>query len=69
MKKKSKRLHEFFGITKVAKKFDRCSGRFRINISCKTVTGLTPRILVVIILYDNGELHLRPQDTVYITKV
>ena len=74
MKKKSKRLHEFFEITKVAKKFDRCSGRFRINISCKTVTDLTPRTLAVIkafeigidqererILYDNVELRLRPQ--------
>ena len=37
MKKKSKRLHEFFEITKVAKKFGRCSGRFYINISCRTV--------------------------------
>ena len=37
MKKKTKRLHEFFEITKVAKKFDRCSVRFHINISCRTV--------------------------------
>lgn len=33
---KSKRLHEFFEITKVAKKFDCCSGRFYINISRRT---------------------------------
>ena len=33
---KSKRLHEFFEITKVAKKFDYCSGRLYINISRRT---------------------------------
>ena len=33
---KSKRLHDFFEITKVAKKFDCCSGGFYINISRRT---------------------------------
>lgn len=80
MKDKSKQRHEFFEITKIAKKFDRRSGTFHINISYKTATELTPRTQAVAeafglgvdqkrehILYDNVELHIGPRDIVYIT--
>jgi len=73
-------LREFFEITKVAKKFDRASKTFNINITYKTATSITPRTLAVAeafglgvdksrtqILYDNVQLHIGPQDIVYIT--
>lgn len=79
-KLKRHRLRELFEITKVAKKFDRASNTFNINIAYKTATTITPRTLAVAeafglgvdksrtqILYDNIRLHIGPQDIVYIT--
>jgi len=79
-KLKKRRLREFFEITKVAKKFDRASNTFNINIIYRTATSITPRTLAVAeafglgvdknrtqILYDNIQLHIGPQDIVYIT--
>lgn len=77
---KKRRLREFFEITKVAKRFDRTSNTFTVNIAYKTATCITPRTLAVAeafglgvdknrtqILYDNIRLHIGPQDIVYIT--
>jgi len=77
---KPRRLREFFEITKIAKKFDRASNTFNINIAYKTATCITPRTLVVAeafglgvdksrtqILYDSIRLHIGSQDIVYIT--
>ena len=77
---KKQRLREFFEITKVAKRFDRTSNTFKINIAYKTATCITPRTLAVAeafglgvdktrtqILYDNIQLHIGPRDIVYIT--
>jgi len=79
-KLKTHRLREFFEITKIAKRFDRASNTFNINIAYKTSTCITPRTLAVAeafglgvdksrtqILYDNIRLHIGPQDIVYIT--
>jgi len=47
MGKKPKHPQEFFEITKIAKKFDRTSNTFDINISYKTATTITLRTLPV----------------------
>ena len=80
MKAKSKRLREFFKITKIAKKFDKTSGKFNISIRYKTATAVTSRTLAVAeafgigvdehrehVLYDNVELKIGPEDIVYLT--
>lgn len=77
---KKRRLRELFEITKAAKKFDRASNTFNINIAYKTATSITSRTLAVAeafglgvdktrtqILYDNIQLRIGPQDIVYIT--
>lgn len=69
-----------FKITKCCKKFDRRSGTYRINISYRVRTQVTPRTVVVseafglgidkqeqYVIYDNVELRIKPTDIVYIT--
>jgi len=80
MKAKSKRIREFFEITKIAKKFDKASGKFNISIRYKTATAVTSRTLAVAeafgigvdehrnhVLYDNVQLKIGPKDIVYLT--
>jgi ABC-type lipoprotein export system ATPase subunit len=69
-----------FKIVKCCKKFDRRSGTYRINISYRVRTQVTPRTVVVseafglgidkqekMVVYDNVELRIGPTDVVYIT--
>lgn len=82
MKTRAKRKHprEFFEITKIAKRFNRRSGKFNISISYKTATEITPRTLAVAeafglgvdqsrehVIYDDIKLKIGPEDIVYIT--
>jgi ABC-type ATPase with predicted acetyltransferase domain len=72
--------HELFQITKYARRYDRETGKFIIDINYKTKTAITPRTIAVAeafglgidnsqrhVLYDNVELNIGPQDIVYIT--
>lgn len=74
------RQREFFRITKYARRYDRSSGKFLINIAYKTKTDVTDRTVAVAeafglgisdyqkhILYDNIELKIGPKDIVYVT--
>jgi energy-coupling factor transporter ATP-binding protein EcfA2/GNAT superfamily N-acetyltransferase len=71
---------EFFQITKIARKYDKRTGKFIINIAYKTRTDITPRTIAIAeafglgideqqkhIVYDNIELKIGPQDIVLIT--
>jgi len=74
------RVKEILWITRVAKKFDKTTGKFRINIRYKTRTEVTPRTVAVAeafglgvdqfqqhVIYDDVELKIGPADVVYIT--
>jgi len=74
------RRREFFRIRKFAKRYDRRSGKFLINIAYETATEITPRTIAVseafglgideqrkFVIYDNVELKIGPKDIVYIT--
>lgn len=74
------RHREFFKITKYARRYDRKTGKFLINISYKTKTDITDRTVAVSeafglgvdtekehVVYDNVELKIGPKDIVYIT--
>ena len=74
------RRREFFRITKYARRYDRETGKFVIDISYETKTDITDRTIAVSeafglgvdehqrhILYDNVELKIGPRDIVYIT--
>ncbi len=74
------RQREFFRITKYARRYDRSSGKFFINIAYKTKTDITDRTVAVAeafglgisdyqkhILYDDVELKIGPKDIVYVT--
>jgi ABC-type lipoprotein export system ATPase subunit/GNAT superfamily N-acetyltransferase len=75
------RKREFFRICQYARKYDRETGKFIINISYETVAPEpTERVVGVaegfglgldqwqkFIIYDNVELKIGPQDIVYIT--
>jgi len=71
---------EFFEVTRVAKKFDRRTGRFVVSVSYKTRALPTPRTLAVAeafglgvddsrehVVYDDVELRIGPRDVVYVT--
>ena len=71
---------EFFRIKKIARRYDRRTGKFIINISYKCKTDITSRTLAVSeafglgtdefqnhVIYDNVELKIGPTDIVYIT--
>ncbi|MEM3668878.1 MAG: GNAT family N-acetyltransferase [Candidatus Bathyarchaeia archaeon] len=72
--------HEYFKITKLARRYDKEKGKFTFNIAYETANAKTPRALKVaeafglgvdetkkFVLYDNIELKIAPTDIVYIT--
>jgi hypothetical protein len=74
------RRREYFRITKFARRYDRRTGKFRINIAYETATDITQRTISVAeafglgvdehqkhVIYDNVELKIGPTDIVYIT--
>jgi len=74
------RRHEYFKITKFARRYDRKTGKFTFNIAYETATEMTPRTIGVaeafglgidqqqkFVIYDNVELKISPTDIVYIT--
>lgn len=74
------RKQEYFKITKLARRYDKKTGKFTFNITYETATQLTPRTLNVaetfglgidktqkFPIYDNVELKISPKDIVYIT--
>jgi ABC-type lipoprotein export system ATPase subunit/GNAT superfamily N-acetyltransferase len=74
------RRKEFFNIQKFARRYDKQSGKFIINISYETATEISPRTIAVaeafglgvdqtqkFVIYDNVELKIGPTDIVYIT--
>lgn len=80
MAQELRRRHEFFRICKYARRYDRLTGKFIIDIAYRTSTRLTPRTVAVVeafglgvdeeeefVLYDNVELEIRLRDIVYIT--
>jgi len=77
---RKKFCRELFEVTRVAKKFDRRTGTFVVNVSYKTKAVATPRTLAVAeafglgvddfhehVVYDNVELRIGPRDVVYVT--
>lgn len=71
---------EFFKIRKFARRYDRRTGKFIIDIAYKTKTDITDRTVKVAeafglgvdgfqehVIYDNVELKIAPNDIVYIT--
>ena len=72
--------HEYFKITKFARRYDRQAGKFTFDIAYETATEITPRTTAVseafglgidqaqkFPIYDNAELKINPKDIVYIT--
>jgi len=71
---------ELFQVTRWARRYDRETGKFIINISYETATDITPRTIAVAeafglgvdqyqrqIIYDNVELKIAPTDIVFIS--
>jgi len=71
---------EFFRIRKIARRYDRRTGKFVIHIAYKTKTDITDRTIAVSeafglgvddfqnhVIYDDVELKIGPRDIVYIT--
>jgi ABC-type ATPase with predicted acetyltransferase domain len=71
---------EFFEIQQYARRYDRRTGKFTINIAYKTKTDLTDRTVAVAeafglgisdsqehVVYDDVELQIGPHDIVYVT--
>jgi len=74
------RRREYFRITKYARRYDKRTGKFIINVAYKTKTDITDRTIAVAeafgmgisdfqqhVIYDNVELKVGPQDVVYVT--
>jgi ABC-type lipoprotein export system ATPase subunit/GNAT superfamily N-acetyltransferase len=74
------RRREYFRIKKLARRYDRQTGKFTFNIVYETATEVTPRTTAVaeafglgidqtekFPIYDNVELKISPKDIVYIT--
>jgi len=74
------RRHDFFEIRKSARRYDRRTGKFVINIAYKTKTDITDRTVAVAeafgmgisdfqqhVIYDDVELKVGPQDVAYVT--
>ena len=74
------RRREFFQITRWARRYDKQTGKFIINIAYKTKTDVTPRTIAVAeafglgvddsqrhVVYDNVDLKIGHTDIVYIT--
>lgn len=75
-----RRRLEHFEIRKYARRFDRGSGKFIVDIAYETATEVTPRTIQVaeafglgvdqhqkFMIYDNVELKIGPKDIVYVT--
>jgi len=73
-------VREFFRIEKVARRYDRRTGKFILNISYKTKTDITDRTVAVAeafglgvdehqehVVYDDVELKISPKDIVLVT--
>jgi len=71
---------EYFRITKLARRYDRQTGKFTFDIVYETATEMTPRTIAVaeafglgidktqkFAIYDYAELKISPKDIVYIT--
>ncbi len=71
---------EYFRITRIARKWDRATGKFHFDIRFKARTEVTPRTVAVaeafglgvdqhreFVIYDNLELKMGPRDVVLIT--
>jgi ABC-type transport system involved in cytochrome c biogenesis ATPase subunit len=74
------RRREFFRVVKVARKYDRETGKFAFDIRYKTAVSLTSRTIAVAeafglgvdeekehVVLDNVELRIGPADIVYVT--
>jgi len=74
------RRREYFKITKLARTYNRKTGKFTFNIAYETTTTITPRTKNIaeafglgidqtqkFILYDNVELKIAPTDIILIT--
>ncbi len=74
------RRHEYFRITKLARRYDRESGKFTFNIGYETKTDISDRTVEVAeafgmgisdfqkhVLYDNVQLQIGSKDIVYLT--
>ena len=74
------RQREFFQIRKFARRYDRSTGKFVINLAYKTKTDITDRTVAVAeafgmgisdfqqhVIYDDVELKVGPQDVTYVT--
>ena len=75
-----RRRPEHFKIIKYARRYDRKTGSFTINIAYETATEISPRTIGVaeafglgidqhekFVIYDDVELKIGPTDIVYIT--
>jgi len=75
-----RRDREYFRIRKFARRYDRRTGKFTLNISYETKTDVTDRTVAVAeafglgisdyqkhVLYDDVELQIGPKDIVYLT--
>ena len=73
-------LREHFEVTRVARKYDKRSGKFVISVSYRVRTLVSPRTLAVaeafglgvdgfreFVIFDDVELKIGPRDVVYIT--
>ena len=76
------RQREFFQIRKFARRYDRSTGKFVINLAYKTKTDITDRTVAVAeafgmgisdfqqhVIYDDVELKVGPQDVTYVTAI
>jgi ABC-type lipoprotein export system ATPase subunit/GNAT superfamily N-acetyltransferase len=74
------RRREYFRIRKLARRYDRQTGKFTFNIAYETATEITPRTVDVaeafglgvdqaqkFVLFDNVDLRIGSRDVVYIT--
>lgn len=75
-----RRKREFFRICKYTRTYNKCEGKFTINIAYETATEITPRTIGVaeafglgvdehrkFVIYNNVELKIGPADIVYLT--
>jgi ABC-type ATPase with predicted acetyltransferase domain len=73
---------EFFQITKYARRYDKRTGKFIINVAYKAKTDITDRTIAVAeafglgisdfqqhVIYDDVELKVGPQDVTYVTAI
>ncbi len=77
---KSRKIHKDFEITRLARRYDKQTGKYVYDIRYRAATEVTPRTIDVAeafglgidetrehVVYDNVELNIGPTDIVYIT--